>query len=92
MPNKKDEPDRKQVTDAASAASLAARLADKDFEAARAAKRKLKTMVYHAGRPGAEAERAALIRALLPFLNAEHPAAIRREVLWLLAEIGGRRP
>lgn len=89
MPDKKSGSTKTQVTGKASAASLAALLDDGDFEAARAAKRELKKRTLHAGRPGAEAERAALIQALLPFLKGRQPAAVKREVLWLLAEIGG---
>ena len=62
-------------------------LTDPDFEVARSAKRALWQIVHHAGRPGAEAEARAVEQALLPLL--EHfDAAVRREVLWMLSEIG----
>jgi HEAT repeat protein len=58
-----------------------------DFEIARAAKRALWQVVHHAGRPGAAAEATAVTAALLPLLKtATNP--VRREVLWMVSEIG----
>lgn len=59
-----------------------------DFEVARSAKRALWKIVRHAGRPGAESEAQAVEQALLPLLG-HYEAAVRREVLWMLSEIGG---
>ena len=70
-------------------AALAKGLADEDFEAARRAKRALWKIVYEAGRPGAGAERAAVVGALLPLLGKDNPAVVRREALWLISETGG---
>lgn len=66
---------------------LAAVMTDPDFEIARSAKRAMWVIVRHAGRPGAEAERKALQAALLPLLK-DQAVPVRREVLWMLSEIG----
>jgi HEAT repeat protein len=66
---------------------LATAMTDPDFEVARSAKRAVWVIVRHAGRPGAEAERKAVQGALLPLLK-DQPAPVRREVLWMLSEIG----
>ncbi len=67
---------------------LAEVMTDPDFEIARAAKRALWKIVRHAGRPGADSEKKAVVAALLPPL-ASAANAVRREVLWMLSEIGG---
>lgn len=67
---------------------LAALLTDPNMEVARAAKRGLWNVVHVAGRPGAAAERKAVSRELTGLL-LEGPAAVRREALWMLSEIGG---
>jgi hypothetical protein len=59
-----------------------------EMEVARAAKRAMWRIVRHAGRPGADAERRAVVKELLPLLEGR-PVAVRREVLWMLSEIGG---
>jgi HEAT repeat protein len=69
-------------------AGLVARLGGNDFEAARSAQRALRQLVRHAGRPGAETERAATVQQLLPLADPTAPAAVRRETLRLLGEIG----
>ncbi len=61
--------------------------ASDDMEVARAAKRGLWRIVRHAGRPDAEAERKAAQDALIPSLTSG-PVAVKREVLWMLSEIG----
>ena len=68
---------------------LASLLTEPDVEVTRAAKRALWQIVHHAGRPGAAAERKAAIQELTPLLAAGQANALRREVLWLLSEIGG---
>jgi HEAT repeat protein len=56
-------------------------------EVARAAKNALWTVVHHAGRPGGDEEARAVAAALGTRL--EHPsAAVRREVVWMLSEVG----
>lgn len=74
-------------------APLADALTDEeDFEVPRAAKRALRLIVRHVGRPdpGAARERRAVENALLRLLR--HRAVIvRREAVWLLSEIGSPR-
>lgn len=66
---------------------LAAVMMDPNFEVARSARRAIWVIVRHAGRPGAEAQRQAVQVALLPLLK-DQPVPVRREVLWMLSEIG----
>jgi HEAT repeat protein len=66
---------------------LAATMADDDFETARSARRALWVIVRHAGRPGAAKEARAVASELIAVLG-NHPTAVRREVLWMLSEIG----
>jgi HEAT repeat protein len=63
-------------------------LSDPDFEVARAAKRALWRIVRYAGRPGAKAERRAVVAELIP-VTVQGAANVRREFLWMLSEIGG---
>jgi HEAT repeat protein len=58
-----------------------------DMEVARAAKRALWRIVRYAGRPKADAERKAVQKALTPLL-ASSANNVKREVLWMLSEIG----
>ena len=60
-----------------------------DFNVARAATRGLWTIVRHVGRPGADGEREAAIAELLPLLDGDQPAAVLREVMWMVSEIAG---
>ena len=57
------------------------------FEVARSAKRALWTIVRHAARPKAGQERKAVQSELLALLQTA-PASVRRELLWMLSEIG----
>src|SRR5512137_914514 len=67
---------------------LAAVMTDADFEISRSAKRALYKIVRHAGRPGTKKEAQAVEKELIPLLqNSAVP--VRREVLWMLSEIGG---
>ena len=66
---------------------LAAAMTDADFEIARCAKRALYKIVRHAGRPGAAKEAKAVEKELIPLLKSE-TVPVRREVLWMLSEIG----
>jgi hypothetical protein len=64
-------------------------MVEKELEVARAAKRGLWKIVRHAGRPGADDEKNAVIAELISRLDNEKPVPVRREVLWMLSEIGG---
>lgn len=64
-------------------------MADPDAETARAARRALWSVVDHAGRPGADAERAAVAAELAVVLDRRsEPVATRREITWMLSVIG----
>jgi HEAT repeat protein len=65
---------------------LAGLMADRDMEVSRSAKRALWVIVRHAGRPGADKERQAVLTELVPLLNGT-PTPVRRETLWMLSEI-----
>jgi HEAT repeat protein len=69
---------------------LAALMADEDFELARKAKRALYLVVRHVGPPAAARERKAVERQLILVLGSSSPR-IRREVVWMLSEIGSAR-
>jgi HEAT repeat protein len=71
--------------------SLAQVMTGDNLEVARAAKRALWQIVRYTGRPGANKERRAVVAELIALLGDDQPVAIRREVLWMLSEIGGRR-
>jgi len=58
-------------------------------EVARAAKNGLWAVVRGAWPPGTDAADGAVVSALIELLNDEQPIAVRREVLWMLSEIGG---
>jgi HEAT repeat protein len=66
---------------------LAALMADENFELARKGKRALYLVVRHAGRPGAGEECQGVERELIIVLGAG-PSRVRREVVWMLSEIG----
>ncbi len=69
-------------------APLAAVAKDGELEIARAANRGLWQIVRTAGRPGADAERAATVRELIDVLgDAQYPVQLRRDVIWMLSEI-----
>jgi len=70
---------------------LAKVMTDNDLEVARAAKRALWKIVRYTGRPGANQERRAVETELVRLLGDDQPVAVRREVLWMLSEIGARR-
>jgi hypothetical protein len=61
---------------------------DVDREVARAARRALWQIVHYAGRPGGEKECAEVLPELHALLADAWPEALRREVLWMLSEIG----
>jgi HEAT repeat protein len=58
-------------------------------EVALTARASLEALVHHAGRPGSGDERAAVAEELVKLLRSERPAGVRREVLHLVAFIGG---
>ena len=74
---------------AAAVKPLAAVMTHEDVEVARAARRGLWVLVRHVGRPGADDEKKPVVAALCELLGNEQPDAVRREVLWMLSEIGG---
>ncbi len=76
---------------AAAVKPLARVMTNKELEVARAAKRGLWKIVRHAGRPGAGNEKRAVVGKLVELLGDERPVPVRREVLWMLSEIGNRR-
>jgi HEAT repeat protein len=69
---------------------LAGLMTHENVEIARAAKRGLWKIVRHVGRPKATKERKAVQAELLSLLQAA-PLAVRREVAWMLSEIGDSR-
>ena len=73
---------------AAAVGSVSALWTDPDFEVARSSKRAVWNIVRYAGRPGAAKEAKAVEAALLPLLG-NPAAAVRREAIWMLSEIGG---
>ena len=76
---------------AAAVKPLAEAMMDKELEVARAAKRGLWKIVHHAGRPGAGNKKREVVGELVELLGDEQPVPVRREVLWMLSEIGTRR-
>ncbi len=70
---------------------LALVMTDEDLEVRRAAKRAMWQIVRHTGRPGAARARMAVVGRLCGLLGADQPVSVRREVIWMLSEIGGRR-
>jgi HEAT repeat protein len=65
---------------------------DGDFEVARSATRALWRIVYHVGRPGADAEKAPVAGALLELLGENRPVAVLRDVLWMVSELAEGAP
>ncbi len=76
---------------AAGVKPLARVMSNKELEVARAAKRGLWKIVRHVGRPGAGNKKRAVVGKLVELLGDEHPVPVRREVLWMLSEIGDRK-
>jgi len=70
---------------------LAKIMTNDNLEVARAAKRALWQIVRYTGRPGANQEKRVVEAELIDLLGDEQPIAVRREVLWMLSEIGSRR-
>ncbi|MBN2139161.1 MAG: HEAT repeat domain-containing protein [Sedimentisphaerales bacterium] len=76
---------------AAGVESLAGLMTDGNLEVARAAKRALWRIVRYTGRPGARSESREVAVKLNGVLGGDAPVAVRREILWMLSEIGSRR-
>ena len=71
---------------------LAKIMVEGELEVGRAAKRGIWKIVRHAGRPGADEEKKAVVDTLVYVLSGVgQPTAVRREVLWMLSEIGGSK-
>lgn len=66
---------------------LADLLTQADLEVSRAAKHAMWKITRTVGAPGAS-DKPAAIAALLGLLADERPSVVRREVLWMLSEIG----
>jgi len=74
---------------AAAVRPLAFSMGTPDFELGRRCKRALYKIVRHAGRPGAENEATAVEGKLVPLVsNTMLPVQVRRDLLWMLSEIG----
>jgi len=71
---------------------LALTMGSPDFELGRRCKRALYRIVRHAGRPGADTEATAVETNLLPLLSKDTlPVQVRRDLVWILSEIGSAR-
>lgn len=69
---------------------LASLMVGGELEIGRAAARAIWEIVHHAGRPGADVERKSVVDELVALCGAaDQPPAVRREVLWMLSELGG---
>ncbi len=69
---------------------LARLMSNGELEVARAAKRALWKIVRHVGRPGAGKMKRMVLGRLVELLSDDQPVPVRREVLWMLSEIGDR--
>ena len=74
---------------AAAVGPLAKVITHDDLEVGRAAKRALWVLVRHVGRPGTGKQKRDVVAELCDLLGNNQPDAVRREVLWMLSEIGG---
>src|SRR5262245_24984258 len=72
---------------AAALRPLGALLQDPDFETRRRAKRAMYKIVRHSSVPGVSSEKKAVEAALIPLLM-KPSAAMRRDILWMLSEVG----
>jgi HEAT repeat protein len=69
--------------------TLAEMIKNADPETMRAGKRQLWEMVRHVGRPGNAEQVQVVVKALVGLLASDQPAAVKREALWALSELGG---
>jgi hypothetical protein len=75
---------------AAAVGALAALMDNADFELARKGKRALYKVVRHVSPPAAGSERRAVERELIVVLETS-PTPVRRDLIWMLSEIGSVR-
>jgi len=68
---------------------LAEMIKSEDDETMRAGKRQLWEMVHHVGSPGNSERQQAVVSELLRLLTASEPAAVKREAVWAVSELGG---
>ena len=68
---------------------LASAMSSDDRDLALRSKRLLWWAVRYAGRPGGETERSAIVAELVAALATNASEMARREILWMLSEIGG---
>jgi len=61
---------------------------DSNLEVARAAMRGLWAVVRDAGRPESDARRVEVVAVLTPYTEPSHAEQLRRDVVWMLSEIG----
>ena len=67
---------------------LAMLCTEENLEVGRAARRGLERIVRTVGAPGVQPGKSAVIRELLGLLGDDQSVALRRDILWLLSEIG----
>lgn len=67
---------------------LAAEVTGPDRNLGLVAKRTLWRTIRHAGRPGAEQEKASVVAALITLLKTGGATDLQREIIWMLSEIG----
>jgi hypothetical protein len=60
-----------------------------ELEIARAARQAIQKIVYHSGRPSADAEAKAVAAELVALLTTQQPAQFLRDVLWMTWQIAG---
>lgn len=70
-------------------AQMAEMMKSEEPEVKRAGKRQLWEMVRHVGRPGNAEQAQALTDALAKLLASDETAAVKREALWAVSELGG---
>ena len=75
--------------DSSQVTSLFSQMRSDDHTVALTSKRKLWHIVRFAGRPGASQERAEIVAQLITLLGGDSGSTIRRELVWMLSEIGG---
>lgn len=76
---------------AAAVGPLAEVMTADDLEVARAAKRALWQIVRYTGRPGADKDKQGVAQELAGLLGGKTPIPVRREVLWMLSEVGEKQ-
>ncbi|MHB8863827.1 MAG: HEAT repeat domain-containing protein [Pirellulaceae bacterium] len=69
--------------------TLAEMIKSADPETMRAGKRQLWELVRHVGRPGNTQQVQVVVKALVALLSASQSAAVTREALWAISELGG---